>query len=87
MMLYSNPDLFSLDVDGNDYYLAKAVMKAGVRPKIFVVEYNSTFGPTKSIIIKYEEKFDFLKAHESNLYFGISISGWKNFLNVSATNL
>lgn len=43
--LYNDPDVFSLDIDSTDYYIAKAVMAMGFRPKIFVVEYNSAFGP------------------------------------------
>ena len=77
MALYLNPDVFSLDMDGVDYYIAKAVMDAGFRPKIFIVEYNSTFGPGKSITIKYNENFNHYKAHDSFLYYGVSISGWK----------
>jgi hypothetical protein len=36
-----DPDFFSLDIDGNDYWVAKALLKAGIRPKIWCVEYNS----------------------------------------------
>jgi hypothetical protein len=38
--LHLDPDVFSLDIDGIDYYIAKAIMEGGFRPKIFVVEYN-----------------------------------------------
>lgn len=34
-----DPDVFSLDIDGNDYYIAKAIFEADFRPKISVVEY------------------------------------------------
>lgn len=44
-----DPDVFSLDIDGNDYYIAEEIFKAGFRPKIFVVEYNSVFGPEKKL--------------------------------------
>ena len=77
--LYLNPDVFSLDIDGCDYYIAEDLMKAGFRPKICVVEYNSAFGPHNSVTIKYSDSFDYRKAHESNLYFGVSIAGWKAY--------
>jgi hypothetical protein len=51
--LHSNPDVFSLDIDGVDYYVAEAIFDAGFRPKIFVVEYNSVFGPDKSMTVPY----------------------------------
>ena len=44
---HTDPDVFSLDIDGIDYYIADAVMRAGFRPKVFVVEYNSVFGPDR----------------------------------------
>lgn len=77
--MYSDPDVFSLDIDGNDYYIAQAIFDEGFRPKIFVVEYNSVFGPEKSLTIEYDKNFIFSKAHESQLYYGVSISGWKKF--------
>jgi hypothetical protein len=75
-MLYMNPDVFSLDIDGNDYYLARTILEAGIGPKIFVVEYNSTFGPEKELTIKYQNGFNVFEAHSSYLYYGVSISAW-----------
>jgi hypothetical protein len=79
--LYIDPDIFSLDIDGCDFYIAQEVMDMGFRPKIFVVEYNSAFGPHQSITIKYKDDFNYAHAHESHLYFGVSITGWKNFFD------
>jgi hypothetical protein len=77
--LHRNPDVFSLDIDGNDYYVAESIMNAGFRPKIFVVEYNSVFGPDRPVTIQYREDFDFISAHSTQLYYGVSIAAWKNF--------
>jgi hypothetical protein len=77
--LHFDPDIFSLDIDGNDYYIAKTILEAGFRPKIFVVEYNSTFGPDRSVTIPYRDEFVYTKAHPSHLYYGVSISGWRKF--------
>jgi hypothetical protein len=77
--LYDNPDVFSLDIDGNDFYIAKAIINSGFRPKIFAVEYNSAFGPQRSLTVKYRDDFVFTTAHPTKLYYGVSIAGWKKF--------
>lgn len=79
LSLSQTPDVLSIDIDGNDYYVSKSLMEAGFRPKIFVVEYNSVFGPNRSCTIEYNPKFDWSEAHESRLYFGVSLAGWKCF--------
>jgi hypothetical protein len=71
------PDLFSLDIDGNDYHIAQALLAKGMRPKIFVVEYNSAFGAERSETIAYNPTFSFKQAHPTWLYYGVSIAAWK----------
>jgi hypothetical protein len=75
------PDVFSLDIDGNDYFILEEFFKLGFRPKIVVVEYNSSFGPSNSITIKYDYNFNYLSKHSSGLYYGVSISAWKKFFS------
>ena len=77
LSMYPNPDIFSLDIDGNDYYIAKSILDIGFRPKIFVVEYNSAYGPDEAMTIKYKADFSFKNEHETQLYYGVSISGWR----------
>lgn len=79
LAFHHDPDVFSLDIDGNDYYIAKAIFDNGFRPKIFVVEYNSVYGPERSATVEYQPDFVFTKAHPSHLYYGVSISGWMKF--------
>jgi len=81
MAIHHDPDVFSLDIDGNDYYIAKAIFDAGFRPKIFVVEYNSVYGNERSMTIKYKSDFSFKLEHSTHLYYGVSISGWHKFFN------
>lgn len=38
------PDLFSLDIDGNDYHVLRALDRCA--PRVAVVEYNASLGPT-----------------------------------------
>lgn len=78
-MVYLNPDVFSLDIDGNDYYLVKNIIESGIRPKIFIVEYNSAYGPDSTNTIEYNSSFNMFKAHPSYLYYGVSISGWRKY--------
>jgi len=79
LSFFDDPDVFSLDIDGIDYYIAQAVLEAGMRPKIFVVEYNSVFGPDKCITVEYKSDFSNSKSHPSMLKYGVSISGWRKF--------
>lgn len=71
------PDVFSLDIDGNDFYIAQEFLRLGVRPKVWVVEYNSTFGDVRAVTIPYRDDFEFRAAHPSAIYFGVSIAAWK----------
>jgi hypothetical protein len=77
--MHTDPDIFSLDIDGIDYTIADAVMQAGFRPKIFAVEYNSVFGPERSCTIEYRDNFVFTSAHPTHLYYGVSVAGWRRF--------
>lgn len=79
LAFHHDPDVFSLDIDGNDYYIAESIFNSGFRPKIFVVEYNSVYGPERSETVEYKADFVFTKAHPSHLYYGVSISGWRKF--------
>lgn len=79
MAIHHDPDVFTLDIDGIDYYIAQAILDGGFRPKIFVVEYNSVYGSERSMTIKYQPDFVFTKAHPTHLYYGVSISGWRKF--------
>jgi len=76
--LYSDPDLFSLDIDGNDYYIVEEILKSGFKPKIFVVEYNAVFGPEQKVSIPYDETFTIKSGSHDNLYYGCSISALRN---------
>ncbi|MBK8712926.1 MAG: hypothetical protein IPL97_13835 [Niastella sp.] len=76
--LYKNPDVFSIDIDGMDYYITRHLFEKGLKPKIIVVEYNSAFGPERSNTIPYNPEFNMFHTDHPYLYYGVSISGWKN---------
>jgi hypothetical protein len=73
-----DPDVFSLDIDGMDYHVAGALLDGGFRPRIFAVEYNSVFGPERSLTVEYRPDFAFT-AHPTQLCYGVSIAGWRRF--------
>jgi len=64
-------DLFSLDIDGNDYWIWDAM--AGFSPRVVVAEYNPVFGPERTVTIPYTQEFRYGKGF-SRLYFGASLA-------------
>ncbi|MEO8885785.1 MAG: hypothetical protein ABI367_06955 [Mucilaginibacter sp.] len=48
-------DLFSLDIDGNDYYIMEVLLQNEFLPKVVCVEYNAKFEPPVNIKIKYNK--------------------------------
>jgi hypothetical protein len=63
--------LLSIDVDGNDYWIWKAITV--VNPRIVICEYNAVFGSEHAFTIPYSESFSRRKAHFSDLFFGASL--------------
>jgi hypothetical protein len=78
LAIYKDPDLFSLDIDSVDYYIAEACLKYGLRPKIVVAEYNSAFGPDVAATIPYKTPFDRKTSHTSQVYYGASVRALRN---------
>lgn len=64
------PDLFSLDLDGNDYWIWEAVTACS--PRIVILEYNSMFGPERSVTVPYDAAFDRHRHH--TMYYGASLT-------------
>jgi hypothetical protein len=69
-------DALSIDVDFNDYYFAQALLKAGVSPKLFIIEYNGKFPPPIKWIVKYDPNH----AWEYTDYFGASLASFADLL-------
>ncbi|HKU19334.1 MAG TPA: hypothetical protein VJP80_08840 [Candidatus Saccharimonadales bacterium] len=80
-VVFCDPDVFSLDIDGNDWHIANALFAQEFRPKIVSVEYNSAFGPERSVTSKYRDDFRRSTAHPSKLYYGVSLAAWKTFFD------
>ncbi len=66
----NNFGLFSLDIDGNDYWILNEI---NIESDLVVCEYNPILGDLHELTIPYEKKFDRKNKHFSNLFFGCSI--------------
>jgi len=60
-------DLLSIDIDGNDYWVWKAIQ--GYSPRVVVIEYNSSIKPNESKTVPYDPNF----LWDGTNYFGASI--------------
>ena len=75
----NNLDLFSLDIDGIDYWILEALPEKF--SKIAVVEYNSIFGPNLEVTIPNLANFDRKKYHYSYLCYGVSLKALIKLMN------
>lgn len=62
-------DLLSIDIDGNDYWVRKAI-DSRYRPRVLVMEYNASFAPPARKTIAYDENFRWNQTD----YFGASLA-------------
>lgn len=62
--------LLNIDIDGNDYWVWKALK---ISPVIVIIEYNPYF-ELRPITVPYEEKFVRNTAHHSSMYYGASLT-------------
>ena len=63
-------DLFSLDLDGNDYWIWEAMTACS--PRVVILEYNSMFGPDRAVTIPYDADFNRHRHH--TMYYGASLA-------------
>lgn len=69
-------DLLSIDLDGNDYWIWKAIDEKRFRARVVIVEYNCNIPNQKdSIAIKYSPELD--TTVPSVNYYGASLSAFK----------
>ena len=50
-------NLVSMDLDGNDLHFVRAILEAGYRPELFIVEYNAKFPPPIRFSIDYDPAY------------------------------
>lgn len=63
----AEPDMLSIDIDYNDYYVWEAINT--YRPRMVTVEYNSTFRPDTHFVVKYQAD----RVWDNSSYFGASL--------------
>lgn len=92
-MEISELDILSIDIDGNDYYIAEKLLK--INPKVLIIEVNDIYGPDKKMTTPYDSSFYRYKYHYSGTIYGASYSlllfllrsnGYKLFAHVSSGN-
>ena len=71
-------DLFSLDIDGVDYWILRELPNKF--SKIAVLEFNPNFGPNLEITVPNIENFNRTNYHYSNLCFGASLKAIINLM-------
>lgn len=64
-------DILSIDVDGNDYWIWRAL--SGYRPRVVVIEYNSAYPPPRRWVMRYDPEHRW----DKTTYYGASISSFE----------
>ena len=67
-------DVISMDLDGNDFYLTEKLLKSGLRPKLFIVEYNGKFIPPLYFKTEYSDKHIW----KGDDYYGCSLTTYND---------
>lgn len=74
-------DLLSIDIDGNDYWVWKALKDYD--PRVVVIEYNSSIPPAESKVIIYDPSFTWDRTN----YFGASLLALANLGKIKGYTL
>jgi hypothetical protein len=64
-------DVISIDIDGLDFWFWKGL---DISPKIVCVEYNASYGPTKSLTIPNDPTFERFKYSSNGWHHGASLT-------------
>lgn len=70
-------DAISVDIDGIDYYVIEGLLKASMKPQVWVVEYNALFIPPVEFIMEYDPN----SVWDRTSYFGASLQSLVNLMN------
>lgn len=62
----AEPDLLSIDVDGNDYWVLRAIQR---RPRVLIAEYNANLGGDDALTIPYDPQHRW----DGSDYYGASL--------------
>jgi len=76
-----NVDIFSIDIDGIDYWVLNNLPDT-IKPKIIIVEYNSIFGHDLEVTVPDIDNFSRDSYHFSNLCYGASLKAYVNLMKI-----
>lgn len=71
-------DVFSLDIDGNDYWVLKSLLASGFQPNVIVVEYNGTYDAKTRYVMPYTPNYEW----HTGQPFGASLASWTDLLDL-----
>jgi hypothetical protein len=74
-----NIDIFSIDLDGNDYWILEKTPLDDV--KICILEYNPLFGSSLEVTVPRDDQFNRSTKHFSWLYFGASLKAYISLMS------
>lgn len=72
--IFGEIDLFSLDLDGNDYWIWESL--TAISPRVVVVEFNNLWGPADAVSIPYREDFRAVYTGSGLDYGGASLAAF-----------
>jgi hypothetical protein len=64
----AEPDMLSIDIDYNDYYIWQAITK--FKPRVVVIEYNATYQPETDFVVPYNAT----RVWDGTSFFGASLA-------------
>ena len=67
----AEPDVVSIDVDGNDWWIWRALV--AYRPRLLVIEYNGNLDPTSLLVKPYEPTAEW----DLTSWFGASLGAYE----------
>jgi hypothetical protein len=70
------PDLLSVDLDGNDHAFCKQMVASGLKPAIWIVEYNARFSADTRWVMPYDGDHQWDRTD----YFGASLAAFHELL-------
>ncbi len=68
----SDVRVISVDLDGNDGSIVRALLTTGIEPDVFIVEYNAKFPPCVEFEMPYREKH----VWKGDDFYGVSLLSW-----------
>lgn len=72
----NQPDVLSVDLDGNDHHICASLVSAPLRPAVWVVEYNARFSPATRWVMPYDASHRW----DDSDYFGASLAAFHDLL-------